>query len=68
MKTLNSLPDLNDELQICEEKLQKLRNLRREVGSKYQIETTWRRYLLYRIEVLSKQVNQVTVSNDTQEV
>ena len=46
---------LTEELQKSEEKLKRLRNLRREVGSKCIAEDAWRRYLQERINKLTKQ-------------
>ena len=43
---------LTEELQKSEEKLKHLRNLRKEIGSKYIAEDAWRRYLEDRLERL----------------
>ena len=60
----NTVENLTDRLNKSVENLQKLRNLRSEIGSKILVEEAWSRYLESQIAKLS---NAKRVSNDTEE-
>jgi len=62
--TENTINNLTDRLTKTRENLQKLRNLRSEIGSKIIVEEAWSRYLESQIAKLS---NAKRVSNDTEE-